>query len=59
MALSCKPATLLPKGIQIIMSNEPRRPVTDEEVATFQRDGAVLIKNVLSDEWVDLIRNPM
>jgi hypothetical protein len=38
------------------MPNEPRRPVTDEEFAAFHRDGAVLIKKVLSDEWVDLIR---
>lgn len=32
----------------------PLREITEEEIAAFHRDGAVLIKGVLSDEWVDL-----
>jgi ectoine hydroxylase-related dioxygenase (phytanoyl-CoA dioxygenase family) len=38
------------------MPNDTRRPVTDKEIAAFQRDGAVLIKNALSPEWVERIR---
>ena len=33
----------------------PTRPVTEEEAETFRRDGAVLIKGVLSEEWVGVL----
>ena len=32
------------------MRDEPARPITEEETRTLLRDGAVLIKGVLSDE---------
>ena len=38
------------------MTAEPRRQITEEEVAAFHRDGAILIKDVLTPEWVDLLR---
>jgi len=34
----------------------PLRSVTEEESATFHRDGAVLIKGILSSDWVDVAR---
>jgi ectoine hydroxylase-related dioxygenase (phytanoyl-CoA dioxygenase family) len=37
------------------MNSEPLRPITKDEIAAFHRDGAVLIKQVLSPEWVDLV----
>ena len=36
------------------MTAAPLRTVTEEEVASFHRDGAVLLKAVLPDEWVEL-----
>jgi ectoine hydroxylase-related dioxygenase (phytanoyl-CoA dioxygenase family) len=36
-----------------IMRDQPARPVTEKESQTLLRDGAVLIKGVLSDKWVD------
>jgi ectoine hydroxylase-related dioxygenase (phytanoyl-CoA dioxygenase family) len=38
------------------MTNMPLRPITDDEIRSFHRDGAILVKNVLSAEWVDLVR---
>ncbi len=38
------------------MRAEPLRPVTQEEVEAFHRDGAVLIQGVLGREWVELAR---
>jgi len=38
------------------MKTKPLRPVTPAESAAFHRDGAVLIKRVLSEDWVDLAR---
>ncbi len=35
------------------MRDKPSRPITEEESRTLLRDGAVLIKGVLSDEWVE------
>ena len=31
------------------------RPVTEEEIQIFDRDGAVLLKNILGSEWVDML----
>lgn len=36
------------------MVAEPLRDLTADEVRAFDRDGAVLIKGVLSDEWLEL-----
>ena len=38
------------------MRAEPLRAVTPEEINAFHRDGAVLIKGVLSREWIDVVR---
>ncbi len=38
------------------MRADPLRQITTEEIADFHRDGAVLLKNVLAREWVDLLR---
>ena len=37
------------------MSCEPLRPVTETEICHFHRDGAVLLKQVLEDRWLDLL----
>jgi ectoine hydroxylase-related dioxygenase (phytanoyl-CoA dioxygenase family) len=39
-----------------MMGNKPLRQITEEEIEAFHRDGAVLLKEVLSEEWVDLLR---
>ena len=36
------------------MLASPLREITDDEIESFHRDGAVLIKAVLPDEWVEL-----
>ena len=38
------------------MRADPLRQITTEEIAAFHRDGAVLLKSVLTPEWVDLLR---
>jgi ectoine hydroxylase-related dioxygenase (phytanoyl-CoA dioxygenase family) len=38
------------------MAAKPLREITTEEIDAFHRDGAVLIKAVLADEWVAMIR---
>jgi hypothetical protein len=40
----------------LAMTAEPLRQMTEEEIAAFHRDGAILVKGVLSSEWVDLVR---
>jgi ectoine hydroxylase-related dioxygenase (phytanoyl-CoA dioxygenase family) len=37
------------------MPAEPLRPLSSTEIEAFHRDGAVLIKGVLSSKWVDLV----
>ncbi len=39
------------------MRESPLRPVTPGEIEAFHRDGAVLIKGVLSQNWVNLVRD--
>ena len=36
------------------MTARPRRPVTDDEIAAFDADGAVLLEGILPDEWVEV-----
>ena len=36
----------------LIMRARPLRPVTDDEITAFHRDGAVLLPGILPDEWV-------
>ena len=38
------------------MGAKPLRQVTPEEVEAFHRDGAVLVKGMLAQEWIDLLR---
>ena len=37
------------------MRAKPVRPLAPEEIEAFHRDGAVLVKGVLSGEWVDVL----
>ncbi|MEM7016951.1 MAG: phytanoyl-CoA dioxygenase family protein [Pseudomonadota bacterium] len=37
------------------MSNSPLRPSSGEEISLFHQDGAVLIKDVLSPQWVEML----
>ncbi len=39
------------------MAVELLRPVATTEIEAFDRDGAVLLKNILSPEWVDRARS--
>lgn len=39
------------------MVAKPLRPVTMEEIDAFHRDGAVLVKGVLAEQWLILIRD--
>jgi hypothetical protein len=38
------------------MAHRPNREITEQEIEAFHRDGAVLLKDVLSKDWVDLVR---
>ena len=38
------------------MLSDPLRPLTEDEISDFHRDGAVLLKRVIGREWVDLLR---
>jgi len=35
---------------------QPARPLTEEEIDAFERDGSVLLRGLLSDEWVGIMR---
>lgn len=37
------------------MPASPLRPVTDDEIAAFERDGAVLLPKVLAPEWLEVV----
>ncbi len=39
------------------MRAKPLRAVSAEEIEAFGRDGAVLIKGILSPEWIDIVRD--
>jgi ectoine hydroxylase-related dioxygenase (phytanoyl-CoA dioxygenase family) len=34
------------------LNREPLRPVTDADIATYERDGAVCLRNVLHPDWI-------
>ena len=38
------------------MASKPLRAVTNDEIEAFHRDGAVLVKNILPMDWVELLR---
>lgn len=41
------------------LPDRPVRGITDEEVATFRRDGVVLLRGVLQPEWVRALAGPV
>lgn len=41
------------------MRAELVRPVTDEEIATYERDGLVVLRDIYPIEWVDRLRDGM
>jgi len=36
-----------------MLHTEPLRPITDREVADYDRDGAVLLKGLFDLEWIE------
>jgi hypothetical protein len=38
---------------------ELKRPVTAEEIATYERDGVVVLRDIYPLEWVDRLRDAM
>ena len=48
---SCVPQEVLAQGIA-----KPLRPITQEEIHAFQRDGSVILRNVLQPEWTKRLR---
>ncbi len=41
------------------MTSARPRPITDEEVATFWRDGVVCLRGVMPDEWLERMQRPV
>ncbi len=39
-----------------MLHGEPLRPITDDEVAAYERDGAVLLRGLFDLEWIELLR---
>ncbi len=39
------------------MPARPARQIDASEIATYERDGAVLLKGIYQNEWIDLLRN--
>jgi hypothetical protein len=37
------------------LNRSPERPVTEEDVRTYERDGVVCLRGVLSPEWIDYL----
>lgn len=37
------------------MNPEPLQPITEEDRETFERDGVVLLRGILDDEWLELL----
>lgn len=50
------PKMRLPHGIQLDVTAPEKYEVTEEQIATLERDGVLHIKNVFDDEWVDYLR---
>ena len=40
-------------------TSEPIRPVTDDEIDAFARDGVVHLPAILPNEWVELLVEPV
>lgn len=41
------------------MISEPLRPITDDEVDAFWRDGVVVLRSVLPRDWIDALAEPV
>ena len=41
------------------LAAEPLRPITDDEVETFWRDGVVALRGVLSTDWIEALAEPV
>ncbi len=39
-----------------MLHGEPLRPITDDEVAAYDRDGAVLLRGLFNLDWIELLR---
>ena len=35
---------------------DPLQPITDDQVAAYDRDGAILLQSVFDMEWIELLR---
>jgi ectoine hydroxylase-related dioxygenase (phytanoyl-CoA dioxygenase family) len=44
---------------QTARPQEPLRPVTDDEVDTFWRDGVVALRGILAPEWIEALVDPV
>jgi len=40
-----------------MLHNEPLHPITDDQVAAYDRDGAVLLSNIFDLEWIEVLRD--
>jgi ectoine hydroxylase-related dioxygenase (phytanoyl-CoA dioxygenase family) len=40
------------------LNRAPLQPVSDEDIATYERDGAVCLRNVLHRDWIDELLGP-
>lgn len=38
------------------LNTRPIRPVTDEEASTYERDGAICLRQVFDPEWIEMLR---
>lgn len=38
-----------------MLNRTPKRPVGEEDIRSYERDGAVCLRNVLDREWIDLL----
>eukprot|EP00568_Trieres_chinensis_P009256 CAMPEP_0183291942 /NCGR_PEP_ID=MMETSP0160_2-20130417/1185_1 /TAXON_ID=2839 ORGANISM="Odontella Sinensis, Strain Grunow 1884" /NCGR_SAMPLE_ID=MMETSP0160_2 /ASSEMBLY_ACC=CAM_ASM_000250 /LENGTH=426 /DNA_ID=CAMNT_0025452827 /DNA_START=205 /DNA_END=1485 /DNA_ORIENTATION=+ len=51
------PGLVLPHGIQAGVSLPEKYAITEEQIATLERDGVVHIKGVFDSEWVEYLRS--
>jgi ectoine hydroxylase-related dioxygenase (phytanoyl-CoA dioxygenase family) len=46
-------ASILPEPV---MNKHPLRPITDQDIAAYKRDGVVCLRNVLDQEWIESLK---
>ena len=56
--LFARPGTrpCVPHEIKRSAPHSPARPLADEEVTAFERDGSVILRGLLTEEWVGILR---